>query len=220
MPMSMPERNDERVALFPIETALADLRRAFAAKHMIDHRARVSVRLRLIVGREKLDRALDRRHRRSAAEWIAIFQQIAVKAISGGRRFYQFVQRLLGVAPFVMKKICKRRTMPDGRAEFIHNLFTALLDRLAAFRIALLHDLMQRLHQWKIQTVQPQHRLAGIIGVIMPGELRRENQITGLHDALLAVDRRISAVALKDETQSRRRVAVRPRIFAGLDVLK
>jgi len=58
MPMSMPERNDERVALFPIETALADLRRAFAAKHMIDHRARVSVRLRLIVGREKLDRAL------------------------------------------------------------------------------------------------------------------------------------------------------------------
>ncbi len=56
--------------------------------------------------------------------------------------------------------------------------------------------------------------------MIVPGELGRENQIAGLHDALLAVDRRISAVALNDEAQRRRRVAVRPRIFAGLDVLK
>ena len=54
----------------------------------------------------------------------------------------------------------------------------------------------------------------------MPGELGRENQITGLHDALLAVDRRVSTAALNDEAQRRRRMAVRPRVLAGLEVLE
>src|SRR6266508_2852637 len=110
--------------------------------------------------------------------------------------------------------------MTLGRAELIHNLFTAFLDRLAALRIALLHDLVQRRDERKIQTVEPQYRLLRIVGVIVPGELGRENQITGLHDALLAVDRRVSTVALNNEAQRRRRVAVRSRVLAGLDVLE
>ena len=54
----------------------------------------------------------------------------------------------------------------------------------------------------------------------MPGDIRRKNQIAGLHDALLAVDRGVGAAALNNESQRRRRMPVRPRVFAGLDVLE
>mgnify|MGYP003694643057 CR=1 FL=1 len=168
----------------------------------------------------KLHSALNRRHRRALGEWIAILQQITVKAISGGRRFYQFVQRLLGIAAICNEKSASGAPCRTDAPSLSITFFAVFLDRLAAFRIALLHDLVQRLHQRKIQTVEPEHRLARIVRVIMPGELRRENQIARLHDALLAVDRRISAIALKDKAQRRRRVAVRPGIFAGLYVLK
>src|SRR6266576_5032613 len=105
MPMMIPERHDERVALLPIEAPLADLRCARSAKHVIDNRARVAMRVRFITGWQKLQRALNRRHRRSAGERIPIFEQIAVEAISGDRRFDQFAQRLLRVTPFIMKEI-------------------------------------------------------------------------------------------------------------------
>src|SRR6266536_27929 len=94
MPVVVPERHDERVALFPLEAALTDLSRAFAAKYVIDHRARVPMGLGFIAGRQKLKRALDRRHRRSACERIAILQQVAVEAIS---RRWRACQVSLGV---------------------------------------------------------------------------------------------------------------------------
>src|SRR6266576_83861 len=105
MPMMIPERHDERVALLPIEAPLADLRCTRSAKHVINNRARVPMRLGFICGTQKLQRALNRRHRWSAGERIAIFQQIPVEAISGGRRFDQFAQRPLRVTPFIMKEI-------------------------------------------------------------------------------------------------------------------
>ena len=43
MPMIVPERHDKRVALLPIEAALADPGRAVPAEHMVNDRARVPV---------------------------------------------------------------------------------------------------------------------------------------------------------------------------------
>src|SRR6266542_3608867 len=200
MPMVIPERHDERVALLPIEAALADLGRALAAKYVIDHRTCVAMGLGFIARRQKLKRALDRRHRRPARERIAILQQVAVEAISRRRRACQRTQRLLGVAPFVMEEIGKWNAVTFGCAKLIHYVFAALLDRLTALRIALLHDLLQRRAERNIQTVEPQHRLLRIIGMIVPGELGRENQIAGLHHALLAVDGRVITVAFSYDT--------------------
>src|SRR5205814_1545939 len=84
-----------------VEFLIADLRRSFAAKYMIDHRTRMTMRVRLIAGRQKLQGALDRRHRRPAGKRIAIFQQIAVEAISCGWRLSQSVQSLFRLTPFV-----------------------------------------------------------------------------------------------------------------------
>ena len=110
--------------------------------------------------------------------------------------------------------------MANRTAELIHHIFATLVDRLAPLGIALLHDLMQRRDQRKVQTIEPNDRLFRIVGVVVPGELGRENQIAGFHDALLAIYGRVSAVALNHEAQRRRRVAVGARVFTGLDVLE
>jgi len=47
-----------------------------------------------------------------------------------------------------MKKICKRRTMPEGRPE-LSITFRCFSRSAGGVRIALLHDLVQRLHNGK-----------------------------------------------------------------------
>src|SRR6266404_2148986 len=148
--MIIPQGHDKRVALLPLEFLIADLRRSFAAKYMMDHRTRMAMRVRLIAGSQKLQGALDRRHRRPAGKRLAIFQQIAVEAISCGWRLSQSAQSLFRLAPFVMKKVGKRQPMANRTAKLIHHRFAAFLDRLTAFGIALLHDLVQRRDEWKI----------------------------------------------------------------------
>jgi len=56
--------------------------------------------------------------------------------------------------------------------------------------------------------------------MIMPGELRRQDQITWIHYALLAVHRRVSSVAFDHEAERGRGMAVRSRVFSGLHILK
>src|SRR6266540_4178901 len=103
--------------LVPTRSGTHRFESCFAAKYVIDHRARVPMGLGFIAGRQKLKRALDRRHRRSACERIAILQQVAVEAISRRRRACQRTQRLLGVAPFVMEEIGKRNAVTFGRTK-------------------------------------------------------------------------------------------------------
>src|SRR6478736_6260306 len=106
MRMLIPQRHDKRVALFPFEAVIRDLRRTAAAKRVVDHGARVPVRFCTVTGREKLYGASDRLHRGPAVQRIAIFEQITVEGIPSRRILCQCPQRGLGVAPLVMKEIC------------------------------------------------------------------------------------------------------------------
>ena len=56
--------------------------------------------------------------------------------------------------------------------------------------------------------------------VLVPGALRRQNQIAIFHDHLLAIDVGVSAMAVQDESKCGHRVPVCRRDFAGLNELK
>ena len=81
------------------------------------------------------------------------------------------------------------------------------------------HDL-QGFNQRHIQTIGPDHRFAASIFMLVPGPLRRADQVAGLHNHLLAGDIGKRAFALQDEAESGHGMAVCRRHFAGLNQLK
>ena len=68
--------------------------------------------------------------------------------------------------------------------------------------------------------VDPDHRRVAVIAVIVPGVLRRQHEVAGLHDEFLALHRGVAAVPLDDEAQSAEAVPVGLGRFARLYQLK
>ena len=77
MLMPVPERHDEGVAFFPMKRPAVDDRRAAAAIGMIQHRARVAVRLGALAGLQELKPAGQGRQRRPAGQRIDVLQRVA-----------------------------------------------------------------------------------------------------------------------------------------------
>ena len=72
----------------------------------------------------------------------------------------------------------------------------------------------------RVEPVEPDHRPRAVVAVIVPGPGRRHHEVAGLHRQLLARNRRISALALDDEAERTRRMAVRRRDLARHDDLQ
>ena len=71
----------------------------------------------------------------------------------------------------------------------------------------------------QVEYIEPDHRLIGIVAVIVPGPGWRDDKVTRPHAGLLAVHRRIGTLAVENITQGRLAVAVRRRDLAGQDQL-
>src|SRR6476660_3317057 len=70
---------------------------------------------------------------------------------------------------------------------------------------------VEELHHWNIEPIEPEHRLVGFVGMIMPGHRRCDDEVAGLHRGLLAVNSGKCAFALQDEAQRRLAVPMRHR---------
>src|ERR1044071_2765294 len=79
----LPHRRDERIALLPVEALVPDERYAAASEDIIDRRARVAVRERLLARADHLDRAVERRQRGPAGQRIDVIENDAVVGIAG-----------------------------------------------------------------------------------------------------------------------------------------
>lgn len=87
--MPGPQRDDERVALLPVEGLAVDYRRAAAAVGVVDAGASVAVGFGFFVGAEHLNSARHRWKRRVAGGGIDEFQCSAVEWIAGcARQFF------------------------------------------------------------------------------------------------------------------------------------
>ena len=93
-------------------------------------------------------------------------------------------------------------------------------DRLDILGVTLGEAGAQQLDELDVEPVEPNHRLRGFVAVIVPGPGRGDDEIAGLHQGALAVDRGIGAVPLDDEAQRRLRMAMRRRDLAGHDQLQ
>ena len=70
-----------------------------------------------------------------------------------------------------------------------------------------------------VEPVEPEHRLVGVVAVVVPGHVGRDDEVAGVHERALAVDGGVRALALQHEAQRRLRVAVRGRHLVRHDQL-
>jgi hypothetical protein len=70
-------------------------------------------------------------------------------------------------------------------------------------------------HEREVQHVEPDHRAASLVPVLVPLARGREDQVAGLHPAGLAVDERHRALTFDHDPRGVRRMPVAGRDFAG-----
>ena len=86
---------------------------------------------------------------------------------------------------------------------------------LAAFMRLMKPD-FEKAHQRRIQGIDPEHRLVGIVDMFMPGPVRIGQEVTFLHIESLAFDDTLRAFAFDDEAHAGLSVAMRDRMLSGL----
>ena len=94
------------------------------------------------------------------------------------------------------------------------------VDRLLVVGMLLAERRAEEARERRVEPVEPDHRRGAEVAVVVPGPGRRHHEVAGLHRQLLAGDRRVGALALDDEAQRARRVAVRRRDLARHDDLQ
>lgn len=100
------------------------------------------------------------------------------------------------------------------------HLLTADLDRLGRLTIRLKDQLLQQLDEWKVEPVEPEDRFVWAAGVVVPGKLGRQNEISLIHHTLLTVNWGVGAVSLDYKAEGGCSVTVRTGIFSRLHVLE
>ena len=83
-----------------------------------------------------------------------------------------------------------------------------LADRLLLLLVPLDEGGIQQLDHRDVEPVEPEHRLVGVVAVVVPGHVGRDDEIAGRHEGTLAVHGRVRALAFEHEAQRRLRVAV------------
>ena len=79
---------------------------------------------------------------------------------------------------------------------------------------------LEEIDRRHVEHVEPDHRLLRGVAVVVDGPVRRQHEVARRHDGLLAVDLGVGALAVEDEADRRRGVAVRRRDLARQDELQ
>ena len=146
---------------------------------------------------QQLELRADRRHDRPASERVAILVDRAV-----------LLQRRVGVVPCILE-LRRVRLGPVLARE--------LSGRLHHLRVHLVEIRVERVHQRDVEPVLPDAlRAAGVDAVVVPGAVRRQDQVARVERHALAIDGGIGAPALHDEAQRRSLMAVRGGELAGI----
>src|SRR5947209_8579760 len=119
-----------------------------------------------------------------------------------------------------MKAFGSRRLSESSMIIERGHLPAEFLNRLSLLRIGLESELLQGLDQRNVEPVEPDDGFTRIVRMVMPCQLRRQDEIAFLHHALLTINRGIGAVPLEDEAEGGGGVPMRPGAFPCLHVLK
>ena len=92
-------------------------------------------------------------------------------------------------------------------------------DRLLLLVVMLDEGRIQHLDDRYVEAVEPEHRLVGVVAVVVPGHVGRDDEVARMHGRALAVDAGMRALAFQDEAQRRLRMAVRARYLVRHDEL-
>src|SRR6266446_8367334 len=122
----------------------------------------------------------------------------------------------MSVRPLVVKEVGCRSSDRLNKS----HLFTGLLDRLSVLRVWFKKKLVERLDQRYIKPIEPDNRFSRVVRMIMPGQLRRQDQVAFLHHALLTINRGVGAASFEDKAERGSRVPVRPSVLTRLHILK
>ena len=79
---------------------------------------------------------------------------------------------------------------------------------------------VEEAHQRDVEAVEPDHRLAAVVAVVVEGPRRGDDEVAVAHRRALAVDRGVGAFAVEHQAQRRLGVAVRRRHLARQDQLQ
>src|SRR5262245_50423758 len=71
-----------------------------------------------------------------------------------------------------------------------------------------------------VQTIQPDHRGAGVIAVIMPLPVRCQHKVEWAHHHLLAIDSRVGSISFQYEAEGAWRMAMAGSHFSRKDQLQ
>src|SRR5712671_5320145 len=109
-------------------------------------------------------------------------------------------------------RIRPRRIEPAGDVgsrEAERRALNHALDLFIALRMLLEEHRLEQVGEWDIEAVEPVGGLIAIVPVSMPAPAGGEDHVSGFHRHLLAVDGGESALAVDDDAQRVRGVAMR-----------
>ncbi len=174
--------------------------------------------------RQQLDKGADRRHREIAARRVDIPQLVAVAGIGvlvAAQNLEQFARAGIGV---IEHRRGLGRGLPVDRHQIVGKPRGVVAlgpgDGLHIASARLGEARVEQAHDRDVEPVEPDHRLVGLVAMVVPGPGRCDHEIAGQHRRALAIDRGIGALSLDNEAQCRLGVAVRRRHFARQDQLQ
>src|SRR5437762_3296091 len=71
--------------------------------------------------------------------------------------------------------------------------------RLCLTLVGIHREVLEIAHDGRVERVRPHHRLAPLVAVVVPRHARRHYQVAAAHDELVALDRRVRALAVQHE---------------------
>src|SRR6266851_1423409 len=202
---------------FPFLAGPVDDRAAGAADHVIDGAARLAVRPGVDPGTDHLDVAGHGREDGPTCGGVDVFHEHVVERVR--LQLGELEQRGVRALPAVVVESLRPRGRPDRakprRAEAALGEAHDLSDVLAVLGMTLLGQYFEVPYDWGIEAVEPDHRLASLVSVVVQRRGGREHQDARVHQALVSLDGRIRALTAHHEAKRIRRVPVRRSNLAG-----
>src|SRR5215472_9269570 len=206
-------RYDENVVGPPIKPLPADLRSAFAFDRHVKGTSRLSLEPGRLARAEQLRSVIQCRKQRGAGGGVDEPQRNRFVGISLFPA--QPIEHLQDIGAAVMehrRHRAPKAALVPGKARQHATLSIKLagvtgvvadplrpgIARGFAGELVVEPDAIEKLHQRKIQHIDPRHRLASVIAVIVPSAVRGKDQIAARRLTALPLDRRVAALFRQD----------------------
>src|SRR3989454_541139 len=196
--MEGPGRHREHVLVLPVQPLAAHHRVSGALYHVVIRAADVAMGLGRLPRAQQLDVARNGRHDGSAGHSVRVFEDDAVEGVAG----------VLSRQPFQGGTSLGHRVVPPRRAD-------ALADGLRLPMVLLVEPGLQHTHQRGVQAIEPDHRLIGVVRMVVPRPIGGQHEVTRVHGNAVTVYDRVAALALDDQAQRRGRMAMGAGDLAG-----